>query len=110
MKTLSEITDAVRRNEAVTEEELRVAVVTYDVLMARIDVTRYPEAMAEFFKATNGDPREYYGHENAPDNPEYAEWHKAFVNVTGDQDELAAHEAGRAEGQQALNELHGGES
>ena len=81
MRTLTEITDAVRRNEAVTEEELRAAVVAYDVFLAQIDITKYPEALAEFFKATDGDPRDYYGPENDPNRPEVAEWHTAFINV-----------------------------
>lgn len=54
MRTLSDITDAARRGEAVTEEELRLAVCAYDVFIAP---------------------------SNDPDNPEAVAWHKAFINV-----------------------------
>lgn len=36
MRSLEDITDAVRRNEPATEDELRLAICAYDVLLAQL--------------------------------------------------------------------------
>jgi len=51
MKTLTEITNAVRRDQEVTEDELRYAVVAYDVLIAKFNIPQDRQMMEEFFKA-----------------------------------------------------------
>lgn len=81
MRTLTEITNAVRRGEDVTEGELRYTVVAYDVLVAKLNITQDKQMVEEFFKATEGDPRAYIGWINDPANPEAADWHKNFVNM-----------------------------
>ncbi len=81
MRTLTEITNAVRRGQDVTEEELRYAVVAYDVLIAKLHITQDKQMVEEFFKASEGDPREYIGWVNDPANPEAVDWHTNHVNI-----------------------------
>lgn len=81
MRTLSDITDAARRGEPVTEEELRLAVCAYDVFIAQLELEKDPKQLAKFFVAAESDPREYIGPANDPDNPEVVAWHKAFINT-----------------------------
>ena len=81
MRTLQEITDAARRNEKPTYDELLYTVVAYDVMLAQFQVGNYPVLLEKFFIAVEADPKEYIGSVNDPKNPECNAWHKAFVNV-----------------------------
>ncbi|MAL49648.1 MAG: hypothetical protein CMH18_07805 [Methylophaga sp.] len=81
MRQLHEITDAVRRNEAATEEELRLAVCAYDVLMVQLELDRDPKQLAKFFTAAEASPEDYIGPQNDPRDPKVAAWHRAFINV-----------------------------
>lgn len=83
MRKLHEITDAVRRNEEVTEEELRLAVCAYDVLMVKLELDQDPKQLEKFFFAAEADPVAYIGPQNDPRDPKVAAWHKAFINFTG---------------------------
>jgi hypothetical protein len=76
MRTLTNITTAVRRGRWATVEELRYAVAAYDVLVAKLGVEREETTLAEFFAAAESDPREYIGWENDPQNPEFVRWHE----------------------------------
>ena len=81
MRTLDEITAALRRNEPVTFEELRYTVAAYDVLLARFGVHNYPVLMEKYFIAAEMDPWRYVGAENDPENSDVVAWHKAFKVV-----------------------------
>lgn len=81
MRSLEDITDAVRRNEPATEDELRLAICAYDVLLAQLQLENNPVLLAEFFKAGEADPSTYIGPANDPRNPEAVAWHKAFKTV-----------------------------
>lgn len=81
MRKLVDITDAARRNEKPTYDELLYAVCAYDVMLAQIKIENHPVLLAEFFKAGESDPKIYIGTNNDPNNTECNEWHKAFVNV-----------------------------
>lgn len=81
MRSLEDITDAVRRNEPATEDELRLAICAYDVLLAQLQLDKNPVLLAEFFKAGEADPLTYIGPANDPRNPEAVAWHKAFKKV-----------------------------
>jgi len=81
MRTLQQITDATRRNEEATEEELRFAVCAYDVLLAQLELEQDPKQLQKFFIAAEADPRAYIGPTNNPLNAEARDWHKAFINV-----------------------------
>lgn len=81
MRTLDDITTAVRRNEPVTEIELRMAVCAYDVLLAALDIPGNPVQLQKYFIAGDSDPVEYVGPENDPRNPESVKWHWAFIGV-----------------------------
>lgn len=83
MRQLHEITDAVRRNEPVTEEELRLAVCAYDVLMVKLELDQDPKQLAKFFEASELAPDAYIGPANDPRDPGVVAWHKAFINITG---------------------------
>lgn len=83
MRTLQEITDAARRNEEVTPEELQYAVCAYDVFLSKIDIDQNTVILTKFFIAAEMDPREYIGPDNDPKNPEAVAWHKAFINIGG---------------------------
>lgn len=81
MRTLTEITNAVRRGQEVTPDELRYTVAAYDVMVAKFNVQQEPRMLEEFFRAAESDPRDYIGWENDPDNPEVVEWHKSQINI-----------------------------
>lgn len=81
MRTLQEITDAARRGESATEDELRFAVCAYDVFVAQLELDRDPKQLAKFFIAAESDPREYLGEANAPTRADVQAWHRAFINV-----------------------------
>jgi len=81
MRTLTQITDAVRRGEEVTTDELRYTVAAYDVMVAKFNIQQDRQQMEEFFRAAESDPREYIGPENDPDNPEVVAWHKSHINL-----------------------------
>ncbi len=81
MRTLTEITNAVRRNEEVTIDELRLAVCAYDVMVAKFNVPQDRQQMEEFFRAAESDPAEYIGWNNNPDNPESVDWHRSHINL-----------------------------
>lgn len=83
MRQLHEITDAVRRNEPATEEELRLAVCAYDVLMVQLELDRDPKQLQKFFFAAEAAPDAYLGPENDPRDPGVAAWHRAFIKVGG---------------------------
>lgn len=42
MRTLTQITDAVRRGEEVTTDELRYSVAAYDVMVAKFNIQQDP--------------------------------------------------------------------
>jgi len=79
-RTLQQITDAARRGEPATEEELRLAVCAYDVFIAQLELEKDPKQLQKFFVAAEADPREYIGPANDPDNPDAVDWHNAFIN------------------------------
>jgi hypothetical protein len=81
MRTLDEITTAVRRAEPVTTEELALAVCAYDVLLAKLEVDKNPVQLQEYFVAGDNDPAEYIGPENDPRNAESVNWHKTIIGV-----------------------------
>lgn len=80
MRTLQQITDAARRGEPATEEELRLAVCAYDVFIAQLELEKDPKQLQKFFVAAEAVPREYIGPANDPDNQDAVDWHKAFIN------------------------------
>lgn len=81
MRKLQEITDAARRGEPATEDELRYAVCAYDVFVAQLELDKDPKQLQKFFVACESDPREYIGEANDPARKEVREWHRAFINV-----------------------------
>lgn len=81
MRTLDEITAAVRRNDPVTDEELRYSVCAYDVLLALLELDKDPVRLKQYMTAGDMCPREYIGHANDPNEPSVQEWHKAFLSV-----------------------------
>ena len=80
-RTLQEITDAARRNEPITPQELRYAVCAYDVFLSKVDLEQNVEQLQEFFIAAESIPLEYIGPANDPNDPNVVNWHKAFINV-----------------------------
>ncbi len=82
MRTLTEITNATRRGENVTFEELRYAVCAYDVMFASSYPSQHRPLLEEFFKAAESDPREYIGWDNDPENPDVVDWHQSQINMT----------------------------
>lgn len=81
MRTLDEITTAVRRNEPVTVDEMRLAIVAYDVLMAKFEIEKYPKLLHEYFVAGDSVPGEYVGDANHPDDADAVAWHKNNIKV-----------------------------
>lgn len=81
MRTLTQITTAVRRADKATEQELRAAVTAYDVLLAKMNLSQEREMLKEFFAAAESDPEDYIGWENNPLNPESVEWHRTHINL-----------------------------
>ena len=82
MRTLTEITNAVRRDQPVTQLELRYAVAAYDVMVAKMHISQDDQMIAEFFRAAESDPKKYIGWENDPMNKHSTEWHKNVINMT----------------------------
>jgi hypothetical protein len=78
-RTLDEITTAVRRNEPVIFEELRRAVVAYDVLLNQMHVETNAKQLELYFSAAESDPKEWAGPANDPDDPKVVLWHKTFI-------------------------------
>lgn len=78
MRSLSEVTAAVRQGEEVTEDELRCAVVAYDVLIAQLDLPASAVQLMRYFQAADADLRDYIGEANDPDEPTAREWYAAM--------------------------------
>lgn len=85
MRTLNEITAAIRSGGTYTEDEARYAVVAYDVMVAQLQVPENPVQLQHYFLAAESSPIEYIGWANDPDNPEAVAWYKA-MNHVGEQD------------------------
>lgn len=81
MRTLSEITAAVRQGDPTTAEELRYAVVAYDVLVAQLELPNDPAKLYHYFQAADNDPREYIGEANDPAFAGAREWYRAMHGV-----------------------------
>ena len=77
MRTLERITTAVRRNEEVSDEELRYCVAAYDVFLAKIEMAANAVMLHEFFIAAEACPKEYIGWANDFKNPDFVALHKA---------------------------------
>jgi len=80
-KTLTEVTEAARLGEPLTNDELRFAVCAYDVLIAQFKVERYVDQLQEFFVAGEAVPEEYLTPANHPDNPDFVTWYRTFLNL-----------------------------
>lgn len=80
--TLSEIVAAVRLNGVVSGQDMRYAIVAFDVLMSQLHIDQHVAQLQEYFKAAEAPPREYAGHMNDPENPEAVEWYKAMQGVS----------------------------
>ena len=78
MRNLDEITAAVRLLEEVSVEEMARAIVAYDVLLAQLNLSRYPELLAQYFLAAETDVKEYAGPYNDYDIKENREWYREF--------------------------------
>ena len=89
MRTLSQITAAIRSDEKYTETEARYAIVAYDVLMHQLSVEQDPVRLAEYFKAAETPPIQYVGWANNPANPNAVNWYKSMINVGEQADEKA---------------------
>ena len=87
MKTLNQITQAARIGHPLTEEELRLAVCAYDVMIAQLNPNDHLEVLAEYFKAAEASPKEYIGWGNHPDNPDFVKWYAQ--NVTPNFNQIA---------------------
>lgn len=83
MRTLQDITDAARVNGVATDEELRLAIVAYDVLLARLGLENDPKQLEKYLRAVDSFPRAYIGTANDPNNEAAREWHRAFINAGG---------------------------
>lgn len=81
MRTLTEITNATRRGENVTFEELRYAVCAYDVMFASSHPSQHRPLLEEYFRAAESDPVEYIGWHNDPENPDVVDWHRSQINT-----------------------------
>ncbi len=81
MRTLDEITTAVRRAEPVTTEELTLAICAYDVLLSKLKVEDNPTQLQEYFVAGDNDPAAYIGPANDPRNAESVHWHKTMIGA-----------------------------
>ncbi len=81
MRTLDEITTAVRRAEPVTTEELTLAICAYDVLLSKLKVENNPVQLQEYFVAGDNPPLAYIGPANDPRNAESVHWHKTMIGV-----------------------------
>ena len=92
MRTLSEITAAVRQGDPVTSDELRYAVVAYDVLVAQLDLPNDPRQLQHYFQAADNDPREYVGRANDPALADARQWYRAMHKTGGETGALAKFE------------------
>jgi len=81
MRTLSQITTAVRTREPFSVAELKYAVVAYDVLISRLEVANDPKQLQKYFEAAEVDVRSYVGPENDPENAEACEWYRSMIAV-----------------------------
>lgn len=70
MRTLTEVTEAVRTNQRATEGELRLAICALDIILATQDEN--PEAFAEL---SDLPLTESVTWENSPANPEFVAWY-----------------------------------
>lgn len=78
MRTLSEITAAVRQGDPATSDELRYAVVAYDVMVAQMELPNDPKRLFHYFQAADNDPRAYIGEANDPAFPGARQWYRAM--------------------------------
>ena len=78
MRTLSQITAAVRQGDPATGDELRYAVVAYDVMVAQMELPNDPARLFHYFQAADNDPREYIGQANDPAFPGARQWYAAM--------------------------------
>lgn len=85
MKTLDEIVDAVRRGDEVEHDELRLAVVAFDVLLANLDLPQDHARLSKYMLAAGLPPRRYVGKANDPDQPEAVEWYVRMKAVSAPQ-------------------------
>ena len=81
MRPLHAIVAAIRSGQEVNPEELRYAVVAFDVLLYQLDLPNDPERLQHYFTAAESDPREYIGEANDPDNPDAVAWYKAMSSI-----------------------------
>lgn len=81
MRTLDEITTAVRRAEPVTTEESTLAICAYDVLLSKLKLENSPVQLQEYFVAGDNPPLAYIGPANDPRNAESVHWHKTMIGV-----------------------------
>lgn len=81
--TLDQIVDTVRRGGHADYEDLRLAVVAFDVLLARLDLPQNYEQLNKYMLAAGLPPRHYIGEDNDPDNPEAVEWFVKMKEVGG---------------------------
>jgi len=81
MRTLDQITTAVRRSESATILELTYAICAYDVLMSKLKVEEIPTQLQEYFIASDSDPKKYIEWVNDPVNADAVAWHKAFIKT-----------------------------
>jgi hypothetical protein len=80
MRTLNQITGAVRRGEEVTDRELRMAVCAYDKMCAQFNLAEQPDQLAQYFEAAEANPEQYVGLDHSPDNPTFVKWYSENVN------------------------------
>lgn len=80
-RTLDDIVAAVRSGQALPYDELRLAVVAFDVLLHQLDLPRDPVRLQAYFVAAESVPAEYIGEANDPDNAEAVAWYKAMHNA-----------------------------
>lgn len=80
MRTLSEITAAVRQGDPVTGDELRYAVVAYDVMVAQMELPNGPArpGRSTTSRRRTTTPREYIGQANDPAFPDARQWYAAM--------------------------------
>lgn len=82
MRTLNEITAAIRSCKEYTEKEARYAVIAYDVLLAQLSVDLDPVRLETYFRAAEAPPIDYIEWVNDPENPEAVHWYEAMSDVT----------------------------
>lgn len=81
MRTLDAIVAATRSAEPVTEEELRYAVVAFDVLLYSLDLPADYKRLQQWFVAAEADPQKYIGKDNDPADEEAATWYRIMHNA-----------------------------